>query len=159
MSKTSGVVMDLGRSPHARLRPVPLTAVEFADDVWAPRRATIREETIREQLVQCENTGRIDNFRRASGRSEIAEHQGLVFNDSDVYKTLEAAGYALMEGVSPELEKLIEDVIDEIAAAQQPDGYLNTAFMFEQASARYTNLTQELGRCWCVPSIIKNANY
>jgi len=143
MSKTSGVVMDLGRSPHARLRPVPLTAVEFADDVWAPRRATIREETIREQLVQCENTGRIDNFRRASGRSEIAEHQGLVFNDSDVYKTLEAAGYALMEGVSPELEKLIEDVIDEIAAAQQPDGYLNTAFMFEQASARYTNLTQE----------------
>ena len=138
-----GIVVDTSGSKNAMLRPVPLRAVNFADDFWEPRRETTRRETIREQLELCERTGRIDNFRRASGRRQIARHQGLVFNDSDVYKTLEAAGYALLDGVDAELEELIEATIDEIAAAQQPDGYLNTYFMFEREGERYTDLTQK----------------
>jgi DUF1680 family protein len=138
-----GIVVDTRSSKNAMLRPVRLTGVKFADDFWEPRRETTRRETIREQLILCESTGRIDNFRRASGRKQIARHQGLVFNDSDVYKTLEAAGYALLEGVDAALEELIEGTIDEIAAAQQPDGYLNTYFMFEREGERYTDLTQK----------------
>jgi DUF1680 family protein len=138
-----GIVVDTRSSKNAMLRPVPLTDVKFADDFWEPRRETTRRETICEQLILCESTGRIDNFRRASGRKQIARHQGLVFNDSDVYKTLEAAGYALLEGVDAALEELIEATIDEIAAAQQPDGYLNTYFMFEREGERYTDLTQK----------------
>ena len=138
-----GIVVDTRGSKNARLRPVPLAAVKFADDFWEPRRELTRRETIREQLELCERTGRIDNFRRASGRKQLPRHQGLVFNDSDVYKTLEAAGYALLDGVDAELEELIEATIDEIAAAQQPDGYLNTYFMFEREEERYTDLTQQ----------------
>ena len=139
----NGIVVDTRGSKNAVLRPVPLSAVKFEDDFWEPRRETTRRETIREQLELSEQTGRIDNFRRASGRKQIAQHQGLVFNDSDVYKTLEAAGYALLDGVDAELEELIEATIDEIAAAQQADGYLNTYFMFEREEERYTDLTQK----------------
>ncbi len=138
-----GIVVDTRSSKNAMLRPVRLTEVKFSDDFWEPRRQTTRRETIPEQLILCESTGRIDNFRRASGRKQIARHQGLVFNDSDVYKTLEAAGYALLEGVDVALEELIEATIDEIAAAQRPDGYLNTYFMFEREGERYTDLTQK----------------
>ena len=36
-------VVDTSRSPHVRLRPVPLDAVTFADAFWAPRRRINRE--------------------------------------------------------------------------------------------------------------------
>src|SRR6266704_3127240 len=59
-------VVDTSRSPHCRLRPVPLTAVRLEDQFWAPRLRTNREVTLPGQYQQCEQTGRIDNFRRAA---------------------------------------------------------------------------------------------
>src|SRR5579862_6366117 len=81
----AGPVVDLARSAHAALRPVPLGAVRLEDGFWEPRIRINREVTLRAQLHQCEETGRIDNFRRASGKIE-GEFQGIFFNDSDVYK-------------------------------------------------------------------------
>src|SRR5919109_1014635 len=93
-SAAAGVVVDTSHSPRCRLRPVPLTAVRLEDDFWAPRLRTNREVTLPLQYQQCEETGRIDNFRRAAGKKKIP-FQGIYFNDSDVYKWLEAASYSL----------------------------------------------------------------
>src|SRR5581483_220963 len=89
VQRPTGVVVDTSRSPACRLRPVPLAAVRLADEFWAPRLRINREVTLPSQYEQCEETGRIDNFRRAAGKKQ-GPFQGIYFNDSDVYKWAEA---------------------------------------------------------------------
>src|SRR5882762_10182972 len=90
--RTADPVIDLSLSQFVRLRPVPVSSVQLEDTFWKPRRDINRNITIPTQLEQCEVTGRIDNFRRASGKKE-GEFKGIYFNDSDVYKLLEAIAY------------------------------------------------------------------
>jgi hypothetical protein len=78
----------------ARLRPVPVSAVRLTDQFWAPRLRLNREVTLPTQYRLLEETGRLDNFRRVAGKSQ-APFQGFFFNDSDVYKWLEAVAWAL----------------------------------------------------------------
>ena len=70
-TRPSAVIVDTSRSPHARLRPVPLTAVTLADGFWAERRRVNRQVTLPSQYRQLEQTGRIDNFRRAAGKVDV----------------------------------------------------------------------------------------
>lgn len=133
-------VVDTSRSPHARLRPTSIGAFRLDDAFWSPRLRTTREVTLRQQFEQCELTGRIDNFRRAAGKIQ-GDFQGRFYNDSDVYKWLEACCFALASEPDAELERLVDGVIDEIADAQSPNGYLNTYFSFELAPERWTDLT------------------
>jgi hypothetical protein len=88
------LIIDTTRSPYARLRPVPLTAVTLNDQFWAWRLRLLRQVILPSQYQQCEKTGRIDNFRRAAGQKP-GDFQGYFFNDADVYKWLEAAAWAL----------------------------------------------------------------
>src|SRR6476659_4361429 len=138
-SARSFAVVDTSRSPHCRLRPVPLTAVRLADQVWAPRLRSNREVTLPAQYEQCEQTGRIDNFRRAAGKKQIP-FQGIYFNDSDVYKWVEAASYSLATDPDARLQQMLDTVVVEIADAQDADGYLNSYFTFERKAERWTNL-------------------
>jgi len=87
---TTSVIVDTAQSPHAKLRPMPLSDVTLKGGFWESRLTQVREVTLRQQWDQCEATGRIDNFRRASGKKP-GEFQGRYYNDSDVYKWLEAA--------------------------------------------------------------------
>ena len=90
----SAAVLDLSDSPHAAVRPVPPGRVEVADGFWAERMRAMRLHGLDRQFAQCEVTGRLRNFERAAGRLE-GEFEGRYYNDSDVYKWLEAASYAL----------------------------------------------------------------
>src|SRR5689334_10142682 len=76
------------------LKPVPLTQVKLTDEFWAPRLETNRVVTIPHNFRMCRQTGRVDNFAKAAGKMP-GEHAGFFFNDSDVYKTMEAAAYSL----------------------------------------------------------------
>lgn len=148
-------IIDLSHSPNAALQPVPPGAVALNDDFWEPRLRINREVTIPGQLRHCEATGRIDNFRRASGKKQIA-FQGLYFNDSDVYKWLEAASFSLATHPDPALDADVDAVIAEIAAAQEPDGYLNTYFMFERRGERWANL-KDMHEIYCAGHLIQAA--
>ncbi len=153
--RRSGPVVDMSRSPYARLRPLPPAAVRLEDTFWAPRLAINREVTLPAQLQQCETTGRIDNFRRASGKRQ-GEFQGIYFNDSDVYKWAEAAAFSLATHPDPKLEADLDAVIAEIAAAQDADGYLNTYFTFERKPERFTNL-RDMHEIYCAGHLIQAA--
>jgi DUF1680 family protein len=107
-------------------QPVPFTQVSIQDDFWSPRIETNRNVTIPYDFQKCEETGRIDNFDKAAGLME-GSHLGLHFNDSDVYKIIEGAAYALQVHSDPELEAYIDAIIVKIAAAQEDDGYIYTA--------------------------------
>lgn len=148
-------VVAMARSPYARLRPISLAAVTLTDAFWAPRQQVNREQTLWQQIQQCEETGRMDNFRVASGRKQ-GEFQGIYFNDSDIYKLLEAIAFSLATHPDPKLDAQADAWIDDIAAAQQPDGYLNTYFMFDRAKDRYTNL-KDMHELYCAGHLIQAA--
>jgi hypothetical protein len=109
-----------------RIANVPFTAVRIADQFWSPRIETNRTVTIPYDFQKSEETGRIANFAKAGGLLAGA-HEGIFFNDSDVFKIIEGAAYSLMLYPDPELDAYLDGVIAQIAAAQEPDGYLYTA--------------------------------
>lgn len=139
-------VVDTSASPHARLRPIPLQGVVFRDAFWAPRIATNTQVTLPSQYTHCEETERIANFRRAAGR-EPGDFVGLFFNDSDVYKWLEAVGWNDAISDSPALAVIRDTVVADIVSAQRDDGYLNSYFTKERADERWTNF--DLHEMYC----------
>jgi DUF1680 family protein len=149
------VVVDTSASRFARLRPVPLSGVTLADPFWGPRLRALREVTLPTQHRLLEETGRIDNFRRAAGKVQIP-FQGRFYNDSDVYKWLEAVAWALAWGPAEPIAHLADGVIAEIAAAQGPDGYLDTYFALDRAAERWTNL-RDKHELYCAGHLIQAA--
>jgi DUF1680 family protein len=149
------VVVDLVQSPHARQRPLDLAAVRLDDPVWAPRQSTNRSVTLPTQLELLEQTGRLDNFRKAAGALG-GPYEGLYFNDSDVYKWLEAAAWALATDPDSSLDAEVDRVIEIVAAAQQADGYLDTYYIVGDPARRWTELerTHEL---YCAGHLIQAA--
>jgi uncharacterized protein len=122
-------------APPARdypVQPVPFTAVHCDDVFWAPRIETNRLVTIPFAFQQCEKSGRIDNFERAARilHGEVVENRKpppYPFDDTDPYKVLEGASYALAASPDPVLQHYLDGLITKIGAAQEPDGYLYTA--------------------------------
>ena len=104
---------------------VPLTAVKITDKFWAPKREINRNVTIPHIMQQNELTGRIDNFLKAA-KKKSGPYQGQRYNDTDVYKIIEAASWSLATHPDPRLDKKVDDLIAIVAAAQEPDGYLYT---------------------------------
>ena len=153
-AQRSRVIVDTSESRYARLRPLPLADVRLSDGFWEPRRRINREETLPSQYGHIEETGRLDNFRRAAGKIE-APFKGLYFNDSDVYKWLEAASWSLATDPDPDLERMVDAAITEVADAQRPDGYLNTYFTFERADERWTDF--DLHEMYCAGHLIQAA--
>lgn len=118
------------------MRPVPVNAVSITGGLWAERRRVNVEASIPSLLEELEARGIIDNFRRVSGRKQVAR-RGPLYTDSDVYKWIEGAAFALQTTADPALKARVDAVIDEIVAAQEPSGYLNTWFQDERKVNRW----------------------
>ena len=125
------IVRHTTRSPYSRLRPIPFTSVQLQDNFWAPRQHLISEISLPTQYQQLEITGRLANFVRVDG-NKSDPFLGIYFNESDVYKWLEATAYVLAYTQDENLSYLVRDIIAKIVAIQQPDGYLNAYFIGEK---------------------------
>ncbi len=98
---------------------------------------------------KAENTEKshvIQNFINAGkalrGEDTADGFYGMVFQDSDAAKWLEAVGYSLAVFPDEELEKTADDLIDIIEKAQDSDGYLNTYYTIKDKDKRWTNLLE-----------------
>ncbi|MCE5267267.1 MAG: glycoside hydrolase family 127 protein [Planctomycetaceae bacterium] len=140
---------------HRTLSAVPFTAVKFEDAFWTPRLVTNREVSLPHNFEWCERTGRIDNFAKA-GKLMPGKFEGLCFNDSDVFKVLEGASYSLAAHADSALDKTVDGVVRKIAAAQQPDGYLNTYFTLAEPGKRWTRLASH-HELYCAGHMIEAA--
>lgn len=128
-------------------KSVPLQQVKLDDSFWSEYVRLVREvvipyqyEALHDRIPGVEPSHAITNFRIAAGR-EQGEFHGFVFQDSDVAKWLEAAAYSLAIHPDADLESKVDEIVDLIAEAQQPDGYLNTYFTIKEPEKRWTNLT------------------
>lgn len=157
MNEARTYLMRCEKSPAVVFRPLALEQVHIDGYLGKYLKRAV-EVTIPSQYELLESTGRIDNFRRASGKID-KDFQGYFFNDSDVYKWVEGCSYALLyaEPIHREkLEKILDGVIDEIVAAQDEDGYLNTYFTFERAKDRWTDLAN-MHELYCAGHLIQAA--
>ena len=116
--------------------------VKVDDRFWSPRQKALLSHTMREQLDQLVAKKYKQNFERAA-RREHGGYVGYVFNDSDVYKVLEAASYTLGIERAPWLEKEVDDWIDLIGQAQEPDGYLDCHFQLDEPENKWKNLRDQ----------------
>jgi DUF1680 family protein len=121
-----------------RLHSPSLNSVAIRDAFWAPRIEVNRTETVPFGFELCRKTGRIDAWKL--DWREGMPNEPHPFWDSDVAKWIEAAAYGLATHPDAALERRIDRIIDRIAQAQQPDGYLNTYFSVVAPGKRWTNL-------------------
>ncbi len=125
--------------PHARLRAVPLEQVKIDDTFWGPKLDINRMVTLPHSLKEVQTTS-TDNFAKAAGRME-GKFNGLPWNDSDIYKVIEGAAYILAVHPDKQMEARLDEIIEIIAAAQQPDGYLDTFYQLtKKPEERWTRL-------------------
>lgn len=127
------------QSVKRKLTPVPFSQVTLDDPFWAPRQETNRRVSIPHMYRMLVDTGRIAAFDLNFTRP-VPSPIVLIFGDSDPAKWLEAACYTLITHPDPQLAALVDEVVDKIISAQQPDGYLNTHFTVVQPEMRWKNL-------------------
>jgi uncharacterized protein len=136
------------------LVPVDFSEVAIDDAFWNPRLEKISSATLPACIDQTEvQTGRIRNFEKAA--TGKGNHEGIYYDDSDVYKALEAIAYSLQVVPEPALEAKADDWIAKIAAAQQPDGYINTYYTLNGLEGRWQDM--EKHEAYCAGHLIEAA--
>ncbi len=120
---------------------VSFSQVNITDQFWKPKIDKVATKTLAACIYQTETaTPRIRNFEKVA-RNKGEQHEGIFYDDSDVFKALEAMAYSLKTHPDAEMEKKCDEWIDKIAAAQQPDGYLNTWYTLKGIQDRYTDMS------------------
>jgi DUF1680 family protein len=131
----------------SRLRPTGARQVRLTGGFWAERAATNREATIPAGFEQLRSVGTLHNFRLAADAArEGYRALGLMldkpfpFLDSDVYKWLEGAAWALGDSPDREIQAMADEAIGLVEAAQRPDGYVNTFVQVLAPGTEYVDL-------------------
>ncbi|WP_166244989.1 glycoside hydrolase family 127 protein [Paenibacillus turpanensis] len=144
--------LSIGAAQHAQI----------TDPFWSRYTSLVCEtiipyqwKALNDQIPDAEPSYAVRNFRIAAGLEE-GEFGGMVFQDSDPAKWLEAVGYSLQSYPDPQLEQMADGLIDVIVSAQQEDGYLNTYFTIKEPGARWTNL-HECHELYCAGHLIEAA--
>jgi len=125
---------------RGRLRPLGLDEIRVTGGFWAERQSVNARHTLGHIAHWLEREGWIRNFDLVAGGGIATGRRGREFSDSEVYKFLEAVAWEIGRGGDPELESLFRGVVRRVAAAQDPDGYLNTRFGHEGQDPRWSDL-------------------
>ncbi|KAI5282257.1 hypothetical protein KEM54_002867, partial [Ascosphaera aggregata] len=131
----------MSENPQSAFKRTKFTPGSF----WDRRRRVVRLSTLQAQLHMLKVTGRYDAFDlkwhpvydQKPTVWPIPNHQ---FWDSDVAKWIESACYFLEEFEDADTQSAVEDLVEKIRKAQQPDGYLNIHFTVVAPGKRFTNL-------------------
>jgi len=142
--------------------PLPVSAVRVTDPFFAPRINVVRGQmlpyqwdALNDRLPGAEPSHSVENFRIAAGLSRGAHH-GMVFQDSDLYKWLEAVAYVLAIEPDNALRAHADEAIGIMERAQRQDGYLNTYYQLNGIDRRWTNL-QDNHELYCAGHLFEAA--
>jgi len=143
-------------------KPLPVNSINITDNFWRDRMELVRThvipyqwEALNDRIEGAEPSYCMQNFKIAAGMME-GEFKGFVFQDSDFAKWIEAVGFSLMWHKDKKLEKIADEAIDIVCAAQQPDGYLNTYYIINGLDKRWTNL-RDNHELYCLGHMIEGA--
>ncbi len=132
---------NFAQVPKRQFEPVNFAQVTITDSFWKPTLDKVATTTLQACVYQTEvKTPRIRNFEKVA-RNKNEKHEGIFYDDSDVFKALEAIAYSLKNHPNTELEKKADEWIDKIAAAQLEDGYINTYYTLGRLNERWTDMS------------------
>lgn len=118
------------------------------------------EHALRDDVEGAEKSHAVENFRLAAQKTETGrsdgEFYGMVFQDSDVAKWLEAAAYSLLHRPDAALLARVRELVSLIGRAQQEDGYLNTYFTVKEPDKKWHNL-REAHELYCAGHMMEAA--
>ena len=135
------------QTPLQKFEFVDFSKVNITDEFWKPKIDKVATVTLKACIYQTEvKTPRIRNFEKVA-RHKGEPHEGIYYDDSDVYKALEAMAYSLKTHPDSSLEAKADEWIDKIASAQLPDGYLNTYFTLRGLQNRWTDIEKHEDYC------------
>ncbi|GFJ93961.1 glycoside hydrolase family 127 protein [Phytohabitans rumicis] len=141
---------------RGRLRPLGLGDVRITGGFWAERQEVNAVATLAHIEHWLEREGWIRNFDLAVRGGLAQERRGREFSDSEVYKYLEALAWEIGRNGDAGLESRFRAVVRRVAAAQEPDGYLNTKFGRSGQAPRWSDL--EWGHeLYCVGHLLQAA--
>ena len=133
-------------------RPAPLTQVRIDDAFWTPRIQQVREVMLPHMLAQFGSVGHLEALSGTWSRKGSPH----IFWDSDIGKWIEAASNVLATGPDAALAAQIEELVDLLEGAQQPDGYLNSFFTTTAPELRFTDL-RDSHELYCAGHLIEGA--
>jgi DUF1680 family protein len=145
----------LSQQEFKKLEPVPFTSVTIRDRFWQPRQETNRKATVEHCIRMLEDAGNFLVFQLAKDKKREG-YKGLLFTDSDLYKSLEGISYTLATHPDPVLDKKVDEVIALIASVQEPDGYVNTWFQVTRPQDKWKNL-RDWHELYCAGHMIEAA--
>ena len=140
--------------PISTMTPITFNHVKITGGFWGKRVTTNRKMTLPMEYEQCKKTGRIDAFKLKWKQGD--PNQPHHFWDSDLAKWIEAAAYSLATHPNDDLQKKLDEVVDLVASAQQPDGYLNVYFTVVKPEDRWSNL-RDMHELYCAGHMIEAA--
>lgn len=143
MSDSTGhskAIVANGNSPHVKLKATDFGDCKWTSGFWAEKTQKAIDTMIPYMGdVLCGDVGHaLNNFKIAAGLKE-GEHQGMYWHDGDFYKFVEAKVYAYGLTKDEKLLAELDEYIDIIGQAQEPDGYLQTQIQLREDADRYEN--------------------
>ena len=123
------------------------------DGFWRFYNVLNRKSVVKNVYNRFKETGRFDALR--CDWREGAPNKPHIFWDSDVVKWMEGVAYLMEESPEPELEALVDEMIDNIAQNQRSDGYFNSYFLSVEPSKIFTN--RDWHELYCVGHTIEAA--
>jgi DUF1680 family protein len=145
-----------------RFTPVRFTNVRIDGPFWKERLDTVLARTIPSQHKRLGEYGILDSLKLPQPvpplRIPVGSHgmSTQVFWDSDVGKWIEAASYALSHRRDATIEAQIDAIVEDLAKAQLPDGYLNCWYLGREPEKRWTNL-RDRHELYCAGHMLEGA--
>ncbi|WP_420400495.1 glycoside hydrolase family 127 protein [Flagellimonas sp.] len=132
--------INTAKSPHVKLRGINIDDCRWTEGFWANKLKTAQEVMVPYMgKVLCGDVGHaLNNFKIAAGEKS-GEHKGMFWHDGDFYKFMEAKTYIYAQTGHEALLHELDEYIDLIAKAQEPDGYLQTQIQLRDDADRYEN--------------------
>ena len=122
---TIGIEFFANSNVDFKIQEIEFQKVHLSDHFGTSRVILMNNNTIPHILHECEIIGRFDHFRIDSGLKK-GIHKGFHFDDTDVYKAIEATPASLKNIPNVVLEAKVESIVEYFSLVQKSDGYLYT---------------------------------
>jgi DUF1680 family protein len=129
------------QSGITKLNPVSFSQVTITDNFWKPKLEKIATTAVPVMIYQTEiATGRIRNYEKVA-RQQNEKHEGIYYDDSDVYKALEAIAYSLKNHSDKAMEPKADEWIDKIpAVVHHVDGTARPQIVNKDRNSSFYNI-------------------
>ena len=129
-----GGLLDVAKSKAALMNNLPMGATKWQGGFWGERFKVFSNTSVKSMWETWDNpdvSHGFRNFEVAAGTVK-GEHHGPPFHDGDMYKWMEGVAAVYAVNHNPELDRLMDKFIEQVAKAQMPDGYIHTPVVIKE---------------------------